>query len=158
VFRCSVFRNDAVPVFRCSWFYHWSEIGWATPELGGGRRGSRPRCLLPGGARGAKVPFQFKGLPWWNSELSEMLVQLFYEFASENARNAVIELQEWHNTWWRTPSHPYHPINGKRIRRSSTPDVLQTSLSIYQLVKSTLSRKSAPLAFTSFRRPWIGFS
>jgi hypothetical protein len=60
----------------------------------GGRRGSRPRCPLPGGARGAKVPFQFKGLPWRNSELSEMLVQLFYKFASENARNAVIELQE----------------------------------------------------------------
>jgi hypothetical protein len=60
----------------------------------GGRRGSHPRCPLPGGARGAKVPFQFKGLPWRNSELSEMLVQFFYEFASENARNAVIELQE----------------------------------------------------------------
>jgi hypothetical protein len=56
--------------------------------------GSCPRCPLPGGARGAKVPFQFKGLPWRNSELSEMLVQFFYEFASENARNAVIELQE----------------------------------------------------------------
>jgi hypothetical protein len=26
--------------------------------------------------------------------LSEMLVQFFYEFAAENARNAVIELQE----------------------------------------------------------------
>ena len=61
---------------------------------GAGRRGSRPRCPLPGGARGAKVPFQFKGLPWRNSELSEMLVQFFYEFASENARNAVIELRE----------------------------------------------------------------
>jgi hypothetical protein len=45
--------------------------------------------------------------------------------------------------WRRTPSHPYHPINRKRIRRSSTPDVLQTSLSIYQF-KSALSRKSAP--------------
>ena len=65
-----------------------------TPGLGGGRRVSRPRCPLPGGARGAKVPFQFKGLPWRNSEMSEMLVQIFYEFASENARNAVIELQE----------------------------------------------------------------
>jgi hypothetical protein len=40
------------------------------------------------------VPLQFKGLPWRNSELPEVLVQLFYEFASENARNAVIELQE----------------------------------------------------------------
>ena len=53
-----------------------------------------PRCPLPGGARGAKVSFQFKGLPWQNSELSEMLVEFFYEFASENERNAVIELQE----------------------------------------------------------------
>jgi hypothetical protein len=45
---------------------------------------------------GAKVSFKFKGLPWQNSKLSEMLVvfQFFYEFASENARNAVIELQE----------------------------------------------------------------
>jgi hypothetical protein len=60
----------------------------------GGRRGGRPRFPLPGGARGAKVPFQFKGLPWRNSELSEMLVRFFYEFASENARNAVIELQD----------------------------------------------------------------
>jgi hypothetical protein len=67
-----------------------------TPELGG-RRGSRPRCSLPGEARGAKVPFQFKVFVRnviANSELSEMLVQFFNEFASENARNAVIELQE----------------------------------------------------------------
>jgi hypothetical protein len=40
------------------------------------------------------VPFQFKGFPWQNSELSEMSVEFFYEFASENAKNAVIELQE----------------------------------------------------------------
>jgi hypothetical protein len=40
------------------------------------------------------------------------------------------------------------------IRRSSTPDVLQTSLRKYQF-KSALSRKSAPLAFTSFRRPCV---
>jgi hypothetical protein len=33
-------------------------------------------------------------MPWRNSELPEMLVQFFYEFAAENARNAVIELQE----------------------------------------------------------------
>jgi hypothetical protein len=39
-----------------------------------------------------KVPFQFKGR---NSELSEMSVLFFYEFASvQNARNAVIKLQE----------------------------------------------------------------
>ena len=64
-------------------------------NLGGGEQeGQPPLCPLPAGARGAKLPFQFKGLPWRNSELSEMLVQFFYEFASENARNAVIELQE----------------------------------------------------------------
>ena len=62
-----------------------------TLELGVGGAGG---AAAPGGARGAKVPFQFKGLPWQNSELSEMLVEFFYEFASENARNAVIELQE----------------------------------------------------------------
>ena len=59
----------------------------------GGQEGQPPP--LPFTRRGkAKVLFQFKGLPWRNSELSEMLVQIFYEFASENARNAVIELQE----------------------------------------------------------------
>jgi hypothetical protein len=45
----------------------------------GGQEGQPPRCPLPGGAREAKVPFQFKGLPWRNSKLSEMLVQFFYE-------------------------------------------------------------------------------
>jgi hypothetical protein len=53
-----------------------------------------PVAFYQEGQGGAKVPSQFKGLPWRNSELSEMLVQFFYEFASENARNAVIELQE----------------------------------------------------------------
>jgi hypothetical protein len=61
-----------------------------TPELGG----QPPLLPFTRRARGAKVPFQFKGLPWRNSELSEMLVRFFYEFASENARNVVIELQE----------------------------------------------------------------
>ena len=67
-----------------------------TPELGGAGGAAAPVALypLPGEARGAKMPFQFKGLPWRNSELSEMLVQFFYEIASENAGNAVIELQE----------------------------------------------------------------
>jgi hypothetical protein len=59
-----------------------------------GTGGQPPRFHFPGGARGAKVPFQFKGSPWRNSELSEMLVELFYEFASENEKNAVIDLQE----------------------------------------------------------------
>ena len=80
---------------------------------GGGRRGSRPCCPLPGGVRGAKVPFQFKGLPWRNSELSEMLVQFFYEFASENARMQSSSFKNSTIAWRRTPSHPYHPVNRK---------------------------------------------
>ena len=40
---------------------------------GGGAEGQPPRCPLTGGA---KVPFQFKELPWRNSELSEMLVRI----------------------------------------------------------------------------------
>ena len=66
----------------------------ATRDTGtGGQEGQPPPvALYQGGARGAKAPFQFKRLPWRNSELSEMLVKFFYEFASENARNAVIEL------------------------------------------------------------------
>jgi hypothetical protein len=60
---------------------------------GGGAGGAAaPVALYQEGQGGAKVPFQFKGLPWQNSELSEMLVRFFYEFASEHARNAVIEL------------------------------------------------------------------
>jgi hypothetical protein len=62
--------------------------GQGRRNWGGGGQEGQPR---------AKVPFQFKGLPWRNSELSEMLVQFFHEFASENARNAVIELREQHN-------------------------------------------------------------
>jgi hypothetical protein len=77
-------------------FVHvYSSLYSGTPELGGGGQEGQ---LLPlpftRRGKGEKVPFQFKGLPWRNSELSEMLVQFFYEFASENARNAVIELQE----------------------------------------------------------------
>jgi hypothetical protein len=61
---------------------------------GGGQEGQLLPLPFTRRGKGEKVPFQFKGLPWRNSELSEMLVQFFYEFASENARNAVIELQE----------------------------------------------------------------
>ena len=64
-----------------------------TPELGG-QEGQPPPLPFTRRGKGAKVPFQFKGLPWRNSELSEMLVQFFYHFPSENARNAVIKLQE----------------------------------------------------------------
>jgi hypothetical protein len=46
--------------------------------------------------------------------------------------------------WRRTPSHPIIQSIENMIRRSSTPDILQTSLSIYQF-KSALLRKSAPL-------------
>jgi hypothetical protein len=60
----------------------------------GGQEGQPPRLPFTRRGKGAKVPFQFKGLPWRNSELSEMLVQFFYHFPSENARNEVIKLQE----------------------------------------------------------------
>jgi hypothetical protein len=53
-----------------------------------------PHCPLPGGARGAKVPFNLKDCLGEIANCQKLLVQLFYEFASENARNAVIELQE----------------------------------------------------------------
>jgi hypothetical protein len=67
--------------------YRFSKvISSGTPELGVAGGAAAPVSLYQGG-KGAKVPFQF-------SELSEMLVQFFYEFASENARNAVIKLQE----------------------------------------------------------------
>jgi hypothetical protein len=52
-----------------------------------------PVALYQEGQGGGKGALS-NGLPRRNSELSEMLVQFFYEFASENARNAVIELQE----------------------------------------------------------------
>ena len=64
-----------------------------TPELGGAGGAAAPVALYQEGQGGQRCPFNL-GLPWRNSELSEMLVQFFYEFASENARNAVIELQE----------------------------------------------------------------
>jgi hypothetical protein len=77
-------------------FYEKSSDIWLYRDAGTGGAGgaAAPVALYQEGQGGAKVPFQFKGLPWRNSELSEMLVQFFYEFASENARNAVIELQE----------------------------------------------------------------
>ena len=66
-----------------------------TPELRGQEEqpGAGPVALHQEEQGGQlKVPFQFKGR---NSELSEMSMQFFYEFASvQNARNAVIELQE----------------------------------------------------------------
>jgi hypothetical protein len=67
-----------------------------------------------GGAGGAAAPVALyqEGR---NSELSEMLVQFFYEFASENARNAVISFKNSAIAWQRTPSHTYHPINRKHI-------------------------------------------
>jgi hypothetical protein len=77
----------------------------------GGQEGQPPPLPFTRRGKGAKVPFHFKGLPWRNSELSEMLVQFFYEFASENARNAVIELQEQHN---RLAENPYTPLSSNK--------------------------------------------
>ena len=126
------------------------------PELGGGRSGSRPRCPLPGGARGAKVSFQCKGLPWQNSELSEMLVVFFYESVCFRKRKKCSHRASRiaQSPGGEPPHTSIIQSIENMIRRSSTPDVLQTSLSIYQF-KSALSRKSATVAFTSFGRPWI---
>jgi hypothetical protein len=57
----------------------------------GGQEGQPPPLPFTRRGKGGKCALS---MPWRNSEFSEMLVQLFYEFASENARNAVIELQE----------------------------------------------------------------
>jgi hypothetical protein len=64
---------------------------------GGAGGAAAPVALYQEGQGGQRCPFNLQGYPGWlwrNSELSETLVQFFYEFASENARNAVIELQE----------------------------------------------------------------
>ena len=57
----------------------------------GGQEGQPPPLPFTRRGKGGKGALS---MPWRNSELPEMLVQFFYEFASENARNAVIELQE----------------------------------------------------------------
>jgi hypothetical protein len=61
---------------------------------GGAGGAAAPVALYQEGQGGQRCPFNLKDCLGRNSELSEMLVQFFYEFASENARNAVIELQE----------------------------------------------------------------
>ena len=60
------------------------KIQSGTPELE-----DAGTALYQEGQGGQRCPFNLK-----DCELSEMLVEFFYEFASENARNAVIELQE----------------------------------------------------------------
>ena len=50
-----------------------------------------PVALYQEGQGGQRCPFNLKDCL---GEMPELLVQFFYEFASENARNAVIELQE----------------------------------------------------------------
>jgi hypothetical protein len=53
----------------------------ACSDIGTGGGGQEvnpsPLTFTRRGKGGAKVPFQFKGLPWQNSELSEMLVEFF---------------------------------------------------------------------------------
>ena len=63
---------------------------------GGGAGGTAaPVALYQEGQGGKRCPFNLKDcLGEIANYHAEMLVQLFYEFASENARNAVIELQE----------------------------------------------------------------
>jgi hypothetical protein len=89
-----IVKYEITIIFTITEASHISALPRDAGTGGGGAGGAAATVALYQGG-GAKRPFQFKGLPAWrNSELSEMLVQFFYEFASENARNAVIELQE----------------------------------------------------------------
>jgi hypothetical protein len=93
------------------------------------------------------LPFQFKGLPWRNSEFS-IILRIFFRKRKKCSHRASRIAQS-------PAGESLTPLSSNKLKtKSSTPDVLQTSLSIYQF-KSALSRKSAPLAFTSFRRPWM---
>jgi hypothetical protein len=90
VYEDGAVQDDAKQINKMSEMNDWHVY---RDDGTGGQEGQPPPLPFTrrGKGGGAKVPFQFKGLPWRNSELSEMLVQFFYEFASENARNAVIE-------------------------------------------------------------------
>jgi hypothetical protein len=126
-----------------------------TPELGRGEGGAAaPVALYQEGQGGQRCPFNLKDCL---SEIANCqkclgnsftnLLQKTQEMQSSSFKNSTI-------AWRRTPHTPIIQSIENMIRRSSTPDILQTPLSIYQF-KSALSRKSAPLAFTSFRRPWL---
>ena len=67
-----------------------SEAG--TPELGAGGAASPIALYMQEGqGGGAKVPFQFKGLPWRNSELSEMLVRIAQSPGGEPPHTLIIQ-------------------------------------------------------------------
>ena len=52
----------------------WVKSKAGTPELGGGQEGQPPPLPFTRRVKGgAKVPFQFKGLPCRNSEFSEIV-------------------------------------------------------------------------------------
>jgi hypothetical protein len=108
----------------------------------GAGRAAASVAIYQEGQGGQRCPFNLKD-PWRNSELSEMLVQFFYDFASENARMQSSSFKNSTIARRRTPHTPIIQSIENMIRRSSTPDVSQTSLSIYQF-KSALSRKSVP--------------
>jgi hypothetical protein len=71
---------------------------------GGAGGAAAPVALYQEGQGGQRCPFNLKDclgeiancqkLSVQLANCSELSVQFFYEFASENARNAVIELQE----------------------------------------------------------------
>jgi hypothetical protein len=60
IYQCGEVRKKFLLFLLIAWKENTlSDTG--TPELGGGgKRGSRPRCPLPGGAKDAKVPFNLK--------------------------------------------------------------------------------------------------
>ena len=53
-----------------------------------------PVALYQEGQGGQRCPLNLKDCLGEIANCQKLLVQFFYEFASENARNAVIELQE----------------------------------------------------------------
>jgi hypothetical protein len=66
---------------------------------GGGRRGSRPRCPLPGGQGGQRCPFNLQDCL---GEIANCQKCCF-----RNARNAVTELQEYRKPPTISPALPY---------------------------------------------------
>jgi hypothetical protein len=133
-------------------FINWDTIRDA--RTGGAGGATAPVALYQEGQGGQRCPFNLKDClgEIANCQKCECnyftnLLQKTQEMQSSSFKNSTI-------AWRRTPHTPIIQSIENMIRRSSTPDVSQTSLSIYQF-KSDLSRKSAPLAFTSFQRPWI---
>jgi hypothetical protein len=90
----------------------------------GGRRGSCSRCPLPGGARGAKVPFQFNGLLWRYSKIVRNVSAILLRICFRKHKKCEVQLPMF-------CKHLLVYINSKVPFHENLPP---------------------PLAFTSFRR------